>query len=222
MSDRTMSDGDFLTTKTKQWNDLQPSNPPKWTTQGDCFHRKFEEGEGAVPLERLSDLADNVQKMRCTETGEVVAVKKLDTFGDEKLKTRIYDEVKVLRSLNHYHCIRVLGCYTEGDWSGIVTQPVAHCDLMRYLSHKKSSRVQEVEEICGPRAAFLPKLMGCLAYTLHYIHKDPTVRHRDIKPENILLEGKRVLYADFGLSKEYAQAQTGTSGPSLKTLMVQL
>ena len=218
-----MSDHEFLTTKTKQWNDLQPSSPPKWTTQGDCFYREFEEGEGAGPLEFLTDLSQDVQKMRCRETDEVVAVKKLDTSGKEELTTQISNEVEILRPLNHYHCIRVLGWYTEGDWSGIVTQPVAHCDLSQYLSQEKSYRVRKVEEICGPRATFLPKIMGCLAYTLHYIHKDPIVRHRDIKPANILLEGKRVLYADFGLSKAYSQAQTTTSGPSGgKTPMVQL
>jgi len=70
--------------------------------------------------------------------------------------------------------------------------------------------------------------MGCLAHGLQYIHerkgatlKDGAqVRHRDIKPSNILLHGYRVLFADFGISKVYTDATTGTSGESSKTMPV--
>ena len=216
-----MSDIDFLTTRTKQWNDNSSPTPPKWTTQDDNFDLEFGEADGAVPLEYQDQLGDSVNKMRCKETEEIVAVKLLQTFNNLKTEGELKNEVNILRALNHYHCIRVLGSYRYRDWFGIVTQPVAQCDLKQYLSEDYGWGVKCVESACGPRASFLPRIMGCLAYTLHYIHDDPQVRHRDIKPENILLDGKRVLFADFGLSKLYTETQSGSSGTSRKTPMVE-
>ena len=211
-----MLEADFLTTKTRQW---VPSVLPQWTTQYDCFGHNFGEEEDTVPLQYKDFLGPHVMKMEC-ETGALVAVKRLDTSCNKVATEKIYKEVEILRELQHYHCIQVLGCYTHRDGFHIVTQPIAHCDLKHYLSELNSVRKKELEAICGPRAKILPRIMGCLAYTLHYIHQDPKIRHRDIKPENILIKGNRVLFADFGLSKTYTATQSGSSGTSAKTLMV--
>lgn len=214
-----MSEPAFLTTKTAQWNRCMPPNPPRWTTRGDGFDLEFGEEE-VVPLAHIKHLADNVDSCRCTQTDKVVAVKRLPTYSNNNDNEKLKNEVKVLRDLKHYHCIQVLGCFSKDDWFNIVTQPAADCDLKEYLSWEKSKKVEKLEPICGSRATFLPRIMGCLAYTLYYIHKEPRVRHRDIKPENILLEGSRILFADFGLSKVFTETQSGSSGTSAKTIMV--
>ncbi|KAL8816694.1 MAG: hypothetical protein Q9191_008286, partial [Dirinaria sp. TL-2023a] len=213
-----MSEVAFLTTRTKRWSDRMPATPPQWTTQGDGFYLQFGEADDAVPLEHVKKLGNNVYKKKCKETHEEVAVKEMDKPSPETT-VELHKEVEILRALKHYHCIRVLGCYTHQDWFFIVTHPVAHCDLKHYLSEPESTRKNDLEAICGPRARFLPRIMGCLANTLHYIHQDPMIRHRDIQPENILIKGKRVLFADFGLSKTYTATQSGSSGTSAKTPM---
>ncbi|MCJ1381953.1 hypothetical protein MMC17_005065 [Xylographa soralifera] len=207
----------FLTTKTERWNHRMPLTPPQWTNLGDGFDLDFEADE-TVPLTIINHLGAQVDKSKCMQTGEIVAVKRLSTYSNSDTNEILYNEVKVLRDLKHDHCIQVLGCYTHKDYFNIVTQPVADCDLNHYLTHKTSQAVTSMEKKRA-RATVLPRIMGCLAYTLHYIHKEPRVRHRDIKPENILLYGSRVLYADFGLSKTFTETQSGTSGPSAKTLM---
>ena len=217
-SDLTMSEPAFLTTRTAHLNHHMPSETPPWTTRGDGFDLDLEEDE--PPLSFIKHLAPDVDMSRCTETGEVVAVKRLRTYSSNHANEKLYNEVKILCDLKHYHCIRVLGSYTHDDTFNIVTQPIANCDLSEYLVYENSTKVEKMRQIHGPPSTFLPRIMGCLAYALRYIHMEPRVRHRDIKPENILLEGFRVLFADFGLSKVFTATQSGSSGPSKKTLMV--
>ena len=201
---------------------------PQWTDHGNGFYVKFNEYE-KLPLELLDYIGHItqggvVEKRRCTMNGSLVAVKKLDTYREDKINTELHTEVEILRSLKHYHCIRTLGCYTQGDSFSIVTEPVAVCDLDTYLSKPSSVKAEKMEKVCGSRDSFLPKIMGCLAHGLQYIHKEPRarpwsdeekmVRHRDISLGNILLDGRRVLYADFGHSKFFTETRTGSSGTS--------
>ena len=201
--------------------------PPKWTNRGDGFYVKFDEEE-ELPLADIGIIDNGVIRARCTETEEIVVVKRVRPPQDRTTPTEL--EVEILRFFKHYHCIRTLGCYMRGDECCIITQPLAVCDLHNYLSGSSSAAAKRMSAMSGPREKLLPKIMGCLAHTLQYIHKvppeqhewdgDPKVRHRDITPSNILLDGPRVLLADFGLSKVYTRSQTGTSGPSFNTPMV--
>ena len=201
-----------------------PSATPPWTDRSDGFHVEYEEDED-VPLqsrELIASAGDGgcVEKYYSTKLDMNVAVKRMETYSKTPTNNKLSNEVDILRDLKHYHSIRILGSYTHQDWFNMLMEPVALCDLNNYLVNTSSVKVRNIEPICGPRASFLPKIMGCLAHGLHYIHKEPRVRHRDIKPANILLDGSRVLFADFGISKLFTETQTGTSGPSSKTMMV--
>ena len=217
-----MSIPDFLTTKTLQHSRRMSVDPPKWTNRGDGFNVEFAPNE-KLPLHDPKQLRSSSYPVFrwTTDFDQTVVVKSTGELPDESVKDELREEVKILQPLRHYHCIRTLGCYTREEEFGIVMQPYATCDLEKYLSTPigKSPR-EEFDVQYGPPARFLPKIMGCLAHALQYIHEEPMVRHRDIKPANILLDGSRVLFADFGLSKTFTITQTGTSGDSKKTPMV--
>lgn len=228
-----MSDFDFLTTRSAEWSGNIPP-APQWTDRGDLFYVELQENE-KLPLELIEAIPSVtsgplVEKRKCTIDGRLVAVKTMDTYGNKATFTKLREEVEILRSLKHYHGLRTLGCYTQDDDFSIVAEPLAMCDLYTYLNYPSSVKAKKMKDLCGPRESFLPRIMGCLAHGLQYIHKEPRsqhmsdegkmIRHRDITPANILLDGPRVLYADFGLSKFFTTTQRASSGPSHKTAMV--
>lgn len=50
-------------------------------------------------------------------------------------------------------------------------------------------------------ASNLRSYFGCLTASLKYLHEQ-SIRHKDIKPQNILISKGRVLFADFGISRD--------------------
>ena len=218
---------DLLITKSTDWSDKWLNDVPAWTDRGNGYATEYREDE-KVPLEHRGIIASAgeggcVEKCYCPKLDKEVAVKKVMTNGNEETNDRLTKETDCLRKVRHYHCIQVLGSYIEGDWFNIVMDPVATCDLRTYLINESSShKIRNIEKLCGLRSMFLPTLMGCLALGLHYLHQKASLRHRDIKPANILLNGRTVLFADFDLSKVFTETQSGTSGPSRKTLMVRI
>lgn len=209
-----------------------PETPPRWIDRDDGFYVKFGENE-SPPLRYVENIASPgngviVDQYECTRTKEQVAIKFMRTSSRKATIDELNKEVKILRLIRHYHCIQALGSYTHRDRLGIITRPAAACDLTDYLFEYNSSKTQRMVLEYGIGSDLLPRLMGCLAHGLQYIHEQKgvtstsgaQVRHRDIKPSNILLDGYRVVFADFGISKVYTATQTGTSGPSSKTTMV--
>lgn len=203
-----------------------PERPLSWTDLGDGFYVVFKEEE-TPPLHYVNHVAIPgsgvvVDEYKCTKLKDPVAIKFMDTSLGKSIVERLNKEVKILRLMKHYHSIRAIGSYTQGDRLGILTQPVAECDLRDYLFFKNSEKIKRMVRKHGARPAFLPRVMGCLAHGLQYVHErkgenlsqGTQVRHRDIKPANILLYGQRALFADFGISKIYTDTQTGTTGPS--------
>ncbi|KAL8764150.1 MAG: hypothetical protein Q9194_007152 [Teloschistes cf. exilis] len=193
----------FLTTRTQSWSDRMPKDPPPWTTRNggrEQFNVKFGEEED-LPLTYKQHLfpasADvNVDEYLCKDVDRRVAIKIMDTHGNGKVIQAIRQKVELVRRVKHYHSIQVLGSYIHGDSFGMVTQPVAICDLREYLFHQESLKARKVVKESCPRRGFLPRLMGCLAKGLQHIHSreiqdGAQLRHRDIKPANILLKGWR-------------------------------
>ena len=227
-----MAESDFLTTKSTEWS-RDKSLSPLWKKDG-AWHKVFAKKEKPplVLIESIAPLsATGVVEKRDLENGRFVAVKKMNTFGNVDSNNQLTREAEILLSLKHYHCVSLLGTYIHGDSYNIVMEPCAQCDLYTYLSEPSSDVVKEITMDYGSQDTFLPKIMGCLAHGLQYLHKVPrmrydtddgakVVRHKDITPSNIVLDGRRVLYTDFGLSAFVTATQTGSSGPSHKTKMV--
>lgn len=215
----------FLTTKSTEWSLRRRQLSTQWINHGNGYHVELGEKD-EPPLKYQGFIAPatggSVERHHCTKIDKEVAVKRLQTHSNPETNRKLRDEVKILRMLQHYHVVQVYGSYIHQDCFNILMVPVATCNLRTYLQEPASSKVKMMERAYGARILLLPKIMGCLAHGLKYLHTVPKIRHKDIKPANILLEGPRVLFADFGCSKVFTDTQSGTTGPTSKTPMVRL
>ncbi|KAF4025385.1 hypothetical protein G4228_017331 [Cervus hanglu yarkandensis] len=143
---------------------------------------------GSVEMCRYDPLQDN--------TGEVVAVKKLQHSTEEHLRD-FEREIEILKSLQHDNIVKYKGvCYSAGRHNlRLIMEYLPYGSLRDYLQkhkeridHKKL--LQYTSQIC--------KGMEYLG-TKRYIH-------RDLATRNILVENEnRVKIGDFGLTKVLPQ-----------------
>uniref|UniRef100_A0ACB8ERH3 Tyrosine-protein kinase jak2 n=1 Tax=Sphaerodactylus townsendi TaxID=933632 RepID=A0ACB8ERH3_9SAUR len=143
---------------------------------------------GSVEMCRYDPLQDN--------TGEVVAVKKLQHSTEEHLRD-FEREIEILKSLQHDNIVKYKGvCYSAGRRNlKLIMEYLPYGSLRDYiqkhrdrLDHKKL--LQYASQIC--------KGMEYLG-TKRYVH-------RDLATRNILVENEsRVKIGDFGLTKVLPQ-----------------
>jgi eukaryotic-like serine/threonine-protein kinase len=143
-------------------------------------------------------------------SGKPVALKLLNpelasTVGAERFRR----EIRVAARLQHPNILGVLD-------SGVAAVPVAGGtqELLWFaMPYVEGENVWERFERDGPFSAVEVVRIGrAVADALAYAHQHGVV-HRDIKPDNILLEGDRVLVADFGVARavsEVAEKLTAT------------
>ncbi|KAM4808988.1 tyrosine-protein kinase JAK2 [Rhinophrynus dorsalis] len=143
---------------------------------------------GSVELCRYDPLQDN--------TGEVVAVKKLQHSTEEYLRD-FEREIEILKSLQHDNIVRYKGvCYSAGRRNlRLIMEYLPYGSLRDYLQKHKErldfkKLLQYSSQICK----------GMEYLTLkRYIH-------RDLATRNILVENEnRVKIGDFGLTKVLPQ-----------------
>ena len=108
-------------------------------------------------------------------------------------------EIQILKRLEHRHIVKLIGSYTDPKYIGLIMSPVADMDLRAYLTRTTASNHPE-----------LRIFFGCLATALEFLHEQK-VRHKDIKPDNILVDHGNVLFADFGLSLDFTDANGSTT-----------
>jgi eukaryotic-like serine/threonine-protein kinase len=131
--------------------------------------------------------------------GAEVALKLLNpdlgsTIGGDRFRR----EIRVATQLQHPNILGVLD-------SGVSPIP-AGLDLLWFtMPYVRGVNVWERFEQTG---AFAPdevvRIGRAVADALEYAHGKGVV-HRDIKPDNILLEGERVLVADFGVARAVSE-----------------
>ncbi|KAF1999915.1 kinase-like protein [Amniculicola lignicola CBS 123094] len=109
------------------------------------------------------------------------------------------NEIKILKGLHHDHIVDLVGSYTDSRYIALIMSPVAEMDLGTYLARVTDSNRPE-----------LRTFFGCLVTALEYLHEHK-VRHKDIKPANILVDHGKVLFADFGLSLDFTDADGSTT-----------
>ncbi|KAH7356081.1 kinase-like domain-containing protein [Pyrenochaeta sp. MPI-SDFR-AT-0127] len=112
---------------------------------------------------------------------------------------RFVAEIEILKRLKHHHIVKFVGSYTDPKCISLIMSPVAEKDLAAYLKRANDSNLPE-----------LRTFFGCLATALEFLHEQ-NVRHKDIKPSNILVSRGRVLFADFGLSIDFTDANGSTT-----------
>jgi serine/threonine protein kinase len=108
-------------------------------------------------------------------------------------------EIQILKRLKHYHIVEFVGSYTDPRYIGLIMSPVADMDLGAYLKQATASNYPQ-----------LRTFFGCLATALGFLHEQK-VRHKDIKPGNILIHRGNILFADFGLSLDFTDADGSTT-----------
>ncbi|KAF1846913.1 kinase-like protein [Cucurbitaria berberidis CBS 394.84] len=109
-------------------------------------------------------------------------------------------EVKVMRQVDHWHCVRLLGSYTDLDSVNILSTPVADMDLATFLD----------SELGAEQRNMLYRGIHCLCNALH----------EDLKPQNVLIHGDNILLTDFGFSLDFSDdsISTTTGRPSAWTV----
>jgi serine/threonine protein kinase len=107
------------------------------------------------------------------------------TVGEDRFKR----EIRVASQLEHPNILRVLDSGQENDLLWFTMPYVQGEDLGDLLLNESSLPL--------PRALAITRAVGA---ALDAAHAQGVV-HRDIKPDNILLEGDRVMVADFGVAR---------------------
>ncbi|KAF0688082.1 Aste57867_20243 [Aphanomyces stellatus] len=140
---------------------------------------------------------EGVQK----STGKKFAIKciKKNALSQSDLDA-LYDEINILKRLDHPNIMTLYEVYSEEDYYYLVTEFMAGGELFDRIVDKTFYSEKEARD-----------LVRLLLGAIKYCH-DHNVVHRDLKPENLLLTSKdddaSIKLADFGFAK---QESTGLS-----------
>jgi serine/threonine protein kinase len=107
-----------------------------------------------------------------------------------------------MKTLDHPHIVRFVDTYTLDKSVSILMSPVADFDLGYFMS-----KHQTLEQI---PADSVIQWFSCLASSIEYLHRK-SIKHQDIKPSNILIKGRRILLADFGIAKTFVDSDSTVS-----------
>ena len=151
-------------------------------------------------LEKLGEGGMSVvYKAEHLQSGQLVAIKILDTQGDieEEQINRFYLEAQASRRLRHPNIIEVQDFgFQESLGFYIVMEMLSGQDFADYLEEKRQKgQTYSLDELSG--------IFAQVCSAMGYAHKQSVV-HRDLKPSNIFLVGdtiKRVKILDFGIAK---------------------
>ena len=134
-----------------------------------------------------------VDQVRLWPTGPSLARKSIRTSTKRKSKRKgPFHEIVIMRRMQHPNIVKIVAAYRERESINILMSPVADCNLKEFLSDP--DRWPE-------KQPSLIRWFAPLASAMRHLHDRPfPVTHHDIKPSNILLDGTRIVLADFGLS----------------------
>lgn len=182
--------------------------------------------EARLPYKHLRTLGiggcSTVEEVEDVNTGDIYARKVFipKRRNRARIKEIFENELKIIRSLEHHHMVKIFATYTTKVRLAILLTPVAdEDDLDSYL--EKLIHYQQQPELHAERIDIMTDVLkqsfGCLAAGLAYMHKS-RVRHKDIKTHNILIHQNRVLYTDFGISIDTSMFDNSMSeGPTEAT-----
>ncbi|KAL5327966.1 hypothetical protein ACEPPN_005672 [Leptodophora sp. 'Broadleaf-Isolate-01'] len=168
-------------------------------------------GDDPLPFERKETLGEgrfgSVDRVLSSLSGREFARKRFRRRKVGKTELASFmNEVKILKRLNHIHCVAFIASYTDPKYFGIIMAPVADHDLNTFYQF-----------VSPENAPLLRSFFGCLAGALNFLH-EAKIRHRDIKPQNILVKGAHVYLTDFGVSLDWENlSRSTTTEDSAKT-----
>lgn len=82
--------------------------------------------------------------------------------GHKQIMEAFTREIKVMSQVDHQHCVRFLGSYTDHDTLAIFSHPVADMDMAVFL---------DLESLEGVPFTILYRGVGCLTSALLYLHQ---------------------------------------------------
>ncbi|KAG2374134.1 hypothetical protein C9374_011213 [Naegleria lovaniensis] len=156
--------------------------------------------------------------------GREVAIKKIGDVFSKRHRKHLLREIKIMKLLNGHpnSSLRNYGlCFTKCfRWEGFYSPsqieevPFEVEDLYIVLEFMKDGNLANfmsnsriLQETISP--TITRNIMCQILCGLNYMHNFNII-HRDLKPENLLMDGDRVVLADFGLSKKQ-QTEKGSS-----------
>ncbi|WVQ67153.1 uncharacterized protein L199_005348 [Kwoniella botswanensis] len=162
----------------------EPSFVP--TTSGEMYVLVSHVGEGTY---------GKVYKARNTDTGRMVALKKIRLEGEKDgFPVTAMREIKLLQGVRQENVVRLLEIMVSKGNVHMVFEYMEH-DLTGLLSHRTLRFSQ----------ANIKSLNHQMLNGLSYLHSK-SILHRDMKGSNILLNSKGELkLADFGLARLYSK-----------------
>ncbi|KAL6233154.1 hypothetical protein BDW75DRAFT_232192 [Aspergillus navahoensis] len=108
-------------------------------------------------------------------------------------------ELSKLVHFDHKHIVKLVATYVHEDTYsptfGIVTAPLAECDLEDYFGSFWNDREKKYQQ-------YSAGWFECLISGLEYVHRASIV-HGRIRPSNILIRDGEVLFTDFGVERKY-------------------
>jgi serine/threonine protein kinase len=120
------------------------------------------------------------------DTGQKFAIKKISLQQRKVILEKIYDEINIMKSLDHPNIVKYYDVYKDEDYMYIVME---YCnagtlnDIIKYnANHLGKSKILEVEK---NTKYYLNQLKDALNYI-----RQKGIIHRDIKPMNVLLTKK--------------------------------
>jgi len=146
---------------------------------------------------KIKDLGDGsfgiVYKAINTETGEIVAIKKMKRKFNNWEECRNLREVKSLIQLTHPNIMLLKEVLKVKDELYLVFEYLSQNLFQTYEELKASGKTFTEDQI--------KSIVYQCAQALAYMHKNGFF-HRDLKPENILVHRDKAKLADFGLARE--------------------
>lgn len=142
----------------------------------------------------------DVFQARNTQTGEIVALKRIKTFSGG-LPISFYRELRAYKNLMHPNILKMVDDpYKDSDNNLFLVLEFCESDLSTILRRRNRITVSDFRK-------YMKELMLSLKY-LHHMN----IAHRDLKPANALIDGNGTLkLTDFGLTRSLDTNQPMTT-----------
>ena len=117
------------------------------------------------------------------------------------------DNLECSEKQKHPHLISFHASFTDEEYFGFITSPVAESNLKSLLEQSIKNNAMEKDERESLSQAF-----GCLLDAVRHLHDELQMRHCDLKPSNILVCGRpgshfNVCICDLGISYAWNSPQ---------------
>jgi len=170
------------------------------------FPRPFNADYELLGLLGKGGMGSHVYKARQIKLDRKVAIKVLDSMGDDEAEKRFFSEAQAMKELNHQNLATVYDYGTQDDKLFIVMTFIDGESLADVIKKKKVLPVKDAIYIAWQ-----------IAKGLKFAH-DRGIVHRDIKPSNVMImKNDEVCIIDFGISIAAGSQRLTSTGMTMGT-----